>query len=88
MSQGARDKILYDPFNFLRWANRLKRVGISEISEDNLVKIGFEIHTLNKKEVVIVYVDDFLISNLIQYLSGEELVAADDFLQEELTDDL
>ena len=88
MSQSARDKILYDPINFLRWGNRLKRVGISEISEDNLVKIGFEIHTLNKKEVVIVYVDDFLISNLIQHLSGEELVAADDFLREELTEDL
>ncbi len=88
MRQSARDKIIYNPFNFLRWGNRLKRVGISEISEDNLVQIGFEIHTLNKKEVVIVYVDDFLISNLIQYLSGEELAPADDFLQDELADDL
>ena len=88
MRHSARDKIIYDPFNFLRWGNSLKRVGISEISEDNLVKIGFEIHTLNKKEVVIVYVDDFLISNLIQHLSGEELVSADDFLQDELTDNL
>ena len=82
MREDEQDKIIYNPYNFLRWGSRLKRVGISEISEDNLVQIGFEIHTLNKKEVVIVYVDDFLITSLIQHLSGEEVpVPAGDFLQ-------
>ena len=80
MRKDERDKIIYNPFNFLRWESRFKRVGISEISENNLVQIGFEVHTLNKKEVVIIYVDDFLISSLIQHLAGaEESMPADDF---------
>lgn len=71
MSQDERNKIVLNPFDFLNWGNRLKRVGISEISEDNLVQIGFEIHTSNKKEVVIVYIEDYLISNLIQLLTDK-----------------
>lgn len=78
MSYEERSKIIYSPFNILRWQNRLKRIGISEISEDNLVQIGFELHTLDKKEVVIVYLDDFLISSLIQNLTGEKKSLTDD----------
>lgn len=72
MSEDERNRIIYNPINLLSWGNRLKRVGISEISEDNLVQIGFEIHSFNKKEVVIVYIEDFLILSLIQHLAGEE----------------
>lgn len=71
MKQGDRYKIIYNPFVFLSWGSDLKRIAISDISEDNLVQVGFEIHSSNKKKVVIIYVDDFLISNLIQILAGE-----------------
>lgn len=69
MSPEARNKIIPNPFDFLAWGNRLKRIGISEISEDNLVQMGFEIHTSSEKKVVIIYVDDYLISSLIQLLA-------------------
>ncbi len=72
MSQAERNKFIYNPSEFLGWENRLKRIGISEISENNLVQIGFEIHSFNKKKVVIIYLDDYLIYNLIQHLTGKE----------------
>ncbi len=72
MSQEERNKVIYSPSEFLGWGNRLKRIGISEISENNLVQIGFEIHSSDNKKVVIIYVDDYLIYNLIQHLTGIE----------------
>ena len=72
MSQEDRKKIIYNASDFLGWENRLKRIGISEISENNQVQIGFEIHSFNKKKVVIIYVDDYLIYNLIQHLTGKK----------------
>jgi len=72
MSQAERNMVIYDPSEFLGWENRLKRIGISEISENNKVQIGFEIHSLNEKKVVIIYVDDYLIYNLIQHLTDKE----------------
>jgi len=64
----SRTKILQDPARFLKWGNRLKRVGLSEFSRSGWIKIGYELDNGLRKKTVCFELDEFLVYELMDQL--------------------
>ena len=72
MEEYSRSKVFQDPTRLLNWGNKLKRVGISEISRSGWVRIGYELEGGLQKETVVFELNEFLIYEVMDYLNPSE----------------